>query len=656
MMKSIKFVVLFFLTLSVFQTTAQVAIATTSTADNEVYPIFSYGSKMVYNDEFVRVFNKNKREKIKPTQAEIEEYLELYVKFKLKVEEAYNLKMDTVPSFINELAGYRTQLAQPYLTDKSVTDMLVNEAYERSQLEVNASHLLINCPLDAKPADTLAAFQKIMSIRNRIVKNGEGFGKLAQDFSDDPSAKTNDGNLGYFTAFQMIYPFENAAFNVPIGEVSMPVRTQFGYHLVYVIDRRKTIGDIQVAHIMIKYYNDDQIDSTKQRIDAVYAKLKAGADWNTTVEEFSEDFNTNSKGGELTWFNRTTANIPTEFKDVAYTLKDKGDFAAPIKTKFGWHIIKKMDQKPLLTFDESRDALRRKVERDSRSELNKDVVVKRIKVENKFEDLGGYIAVKDSFTEDLLQGKYKKKEGTGKTLFTISSKKYTDGDFYTYVSANQSRTNKSLDNAVLDFYNDFVKQRNLDYELSILETKYPDFRYIMQEYKDGILLFELTDRQVWSKAVEDTAGLEAYYAEHSDKYMWKERAAATIYSCKDAKSAKLAMKLAKKGKDDTAIKTKCNAKDPLAVKTETKKYEKGSNSLLDKIDWKPGLYKLDGENDRVKFVQISEIILPTAKALSDNKGQATSDYQNVLEAKWIAALKAKYPVQVYNDNIEKLYN
>ncbi|MDC1395288.1 peptidylprolyl isomerase [Bacteroidia bacterium] len=632
-----------------------IAVSGQSDKEEVQYPIFSYGDKMVYNDEFMRVFSKNKRDKKAPTKEEIEEYLELYTKFKLKVEEAYTRRMDTVPSFKTELAGYRRQLAQPYLTDKTVTERLIKEAYDRSQEEVDASHLLINCALDAKPQDTADAYQKIMGLRSRIVK-GEEFADIAAKFSDDPSSKTNKGNLGYFTAFQMIYPFENAAFTNPIGEVSMPVRTQFGYHLVFTHDKRKSFGDIKVSHIMIKYYNPGQVDSTKAKIDAVYAKLQAGADWKTTVEEFSDDFNTNSKGGELSWFNRTTSNIPNEFKDVAYGLKNDGDYTTPVKTNFGWHIIRRESLKKSPSYEESKDLLRRKVERDSRSELNKDVVVKRIKIENNFKELNGLSAVEGRFSEDLLKGKYKKQEGNGTVLFSINGKNYDDNYFFGYVATNQSTSNKTLANAVQDYYDNCVKQTNLDYEESILETKYDDFKYIMQEYKDGILLFELTDKEVWSKAVSDSAGLANFYAANESKHMWKERAEATIYSCKDAKSAKKASKLAKKGVAPSEILDKCNAKDPLAVKAETDKFEKGSNKLLDKIEWGTGIHNLENENDRVKFVHISNLLAPTAKALKDNMGQATSDYQNYLESKWIDELRIKYPIKVYDENVKRLYN
>lgn len=628
---------------------------TKSVDDKTPFPIFTFGDEVVMNEEFMRVFNKNKKDKSTPTKQEIDEYVDLYVKFKLKVKEAYALKMDTVPSFQQELAGYRKQLAQPYLTDKTVTERLVKQAYDRSQMEINAAHLLVNCAADAKPSDSLKAYEKIMGLRNRIVK-GESFESVASQYSEDPSAKTNKGDLGYFTVFQMIYPFENAAFDTKVGEVSMPIRTRFGYHLVYVKDKRETQGDIKVAHIAIKYYNPTQIDSTEKRINAVYEKLQAGEDWNTLVEEFSEDFNTNSKGGELGWFNRTTSGIPAEFKDVAYTLQADGDYSKPVKTKFSWHILKRVEMKEKPAYDDSKDFLRRKVERDSRSELNKEVVVTRIKKENNFVEVAGLDAVRGKFDESLLKGQYKKKEGIGTVLCKIGDREYTDDYFFAYVATNQTRTNKTLPNAVLDMYENFVKQINLDYEEAQLEEKYLDFKYTMQEYRDGILLFELMDKEVWSKAVKDTAGLEAFYAANKEDYMWKERADVSVYSCKDAKIAKKVKKLVKKGKSASTILEKYNAKDALSVSVDSKKVEKGSNKQLTDMPWEVGVYDLPEENERFKFVKVNEILPVSAKPLKDNMGQATSDYQDHLQTIWIAKLKEQYPVEVYQNNVKRLYS
>lgn len=623
--------------------------------DNELFPIFTYGDEAVMNDEFMRVFNKNKRSEGAPTKQEIEEYVDLYVNFKLKVKEAYAKQLDTAFSFKQELAGYRNQLAQPYLTDKTVTEKLLKQAFDRSQQEISAAHLLINCVADAKPIDTLAAYEKIQGLRNRIV-NGEDFQTVATQYSEDPSAKTNSGDLGYFTVFQMIYPFENAAFDTKIGEVSSPIRTRFGYHLVYVKDKRATQGDIKIAHIALKYYNPAQVDSTKERIDAVYQKLKSGENWSDLVKEFSEDFNTNETEGELGWFNRTTSGIPLEFKDAAYLLTSDGEYSEPIQTKFSWHILRRIEQKEKPTYEQSFDFLRKKIERDSRSELNKEAVIARIKKENNFKTIAGFDAVKNSFDESLLKGEYTKQQGTDIVLCKIGDREYTDNHFFSYVAANQSRSNQSLDNAIAATYETFVQRINLDYEEAQLENKYPDFNVTMKEYRDGILLFELMDKEVWSKAVKDTSGLQSYYAAHQEDFMWKERAEITTYSCKDAKTAKKLKNKVAKNKDVSQLIVKWNSKDALAVSAESKKIERGNVKLLENLTWKQGVQDLPQENERYKFVHVKQLLPAAEKLLEDNIGQATSAYQDHLQALWITNLRKAYPVEIYKSNIQRLYS
>jgi peptidyl-prolyl cis-trans isomerase SurA len=621
-------------------------------------PIFTYGIDTVYSDEFMRGFSKNNRNSDNPTEAEIRDYLQLYIRFKLKVTEAYNLQMDTVPSFKTELAGYRKQLAQPYLTDKSVNEKLIMEAYERGKEEINASHILILLDPGVSPADTAAAYQKIMGLRNRVLNEGQNFEDVAKEFSEDRSAVQNNGNLGYFTAFQMIYPFETAAFNTEVGKVSMPFRTQFGYHLVKVNDRRKVLGDVKVAHIMIKFYNATEVDSAKRRINAVFAKLQSGADWTTMVSEFSDDYNSVPSGGEINWFNRTTSNIPDEFKDQAQAIQNVGDYTKPFRTKYGWHILKLVDKKPEPQFESLKESIRRKVERDSRSELNKTVVISRVKVENKFNDREVLSDLMPYFDSTLLIGRWSTPANAiaDLVLFTIMDEEYSSALFYKYIELHQARSGGSIESTVQNLYNAFVDDMNLKYEEAHLEEKYDDFKYIMQEYKDGILLFELMNKEVWTKAIEDTAGLEAYYLRNSEKYMYPERVNAQIFSCSDKKTAKKAMKMAKKGMSIEEIQTALNVDDALAVTVNSDKFEPGENKAIDSLPKKPGVYMIPMENGRYKFVRIIEVIPPQLKDLSKNLGQATSDYQNELEAQWIQNLMKKYPVRVFEENVKTLHN
>ncbi len=624
--------------------------------------VFTFGSDTVFRSEFERVYSKNNDVKTKkPTDAEIQEYLDLYVKFKLKVKEAYSLQMDTVDAFIQELGGYRKQLAQPYLVDNLVTDRLIAEAYNRLLEEVNVSHILIMCAKDDLPKDTLIAYKKIADIRNQIISNQIGFDSAAKQKSEDPSAKVNNGLLGYFSAFQMIYPFESMAFNTPVGQVSEIFRTQFGYHILKVNGRRQNPGEIKVSHIMIPFNNEKEVEPAKVKIDAIYTKLKQGEKFEDLVKQFSEDYTTKNNNGEMTWF-KSSAQLPPAFKETAFAL-DSGAYSMPVKTDFGWHIIKKLDHKGIAPFSEQKETLKYKVSRDDRSQISSKVVLERLKKENHFiayeNELAIFTATADT---NLLKGSWVPgdKSKTKNVLFTIENQKYTFDDFSMFIVSFQSP--KKTDNVsfvVKDFYNDYVEKMNFAYEEDHLEEKHIDFKNLMQEYRDGILLFELTDKMVWRKSVDDTLGLKKYYdaniAKGEAKYMWTQRVDAAIFNCSDAKVAKAVKKLVKKNTPDTLIYKKINVKDPLALTITRGKYEKGQNEIIDKLTWTVGIIDLPEALNKVSFVKIYNVIPPAPKDLSEITGAATSDYQAYLESEWLKELESKYPVVINPSGVSSLF-
>jgi peptidyl-prolyl cis-trans isomerase SurA len=285
-------------------------------------------------EEFENIFRKNNRDSA-ISRLSLDEYMELFINFKLKVKEARELGMDTVSKFKTELEGYRAQLARPYLTDTDKLNDLVQEAYRNMGEEVRAMHILVNCAANAAPADTIKAYNRIAALRERVV-NGEDFTSVAksQGGSDDPSVKDNGGDLGYFTAFQMVYPFEQAAYSTPVGKVSQPVRTRYGYHILYVVDKRKARGEIRVAHIVVKPKAEANGELNAQtKIQEIYQKLKSGE---STFEElsakFSDDASSAKKGGELPWFG--TGKMVAEFEDAAFSILKDGDFSEPFKTDF----------------------------------------------------------------------------------------------------------------------------------------------------------------------------------------------------------------------------------------------------------------------------------------------------------------------------------
>ncbi|QHL88799.1 OmpA family protein [Nibribacter ruber] len=501
--------------------------------------VLTIGPEAVPVSEFAYVYEKNNGNSDSAySQASVQEYLDLYTNFKLKVAEARSRGLDTTQAFKTELGGYKEQLAQPYLTEKSVTDQLVREAYERSKKEINASHILVAVDSEADPKDTLAAFQRISDLRQQVL-NGASFENLARTKSDDPSARENGGQLGYFTALQMVYPFENAAYNTAKGQVSEPVRTRFGYHIIKVNDIRPAQGEIKVAHIMVRATQGmPKADSlvAKKKIDEIYRRVQRKEDWNKLASQFSEDAASAEEGGELPWFG--TGRMIPSFEEAAFALPQPGAITPPVQTPYGWHIIQLLERKQLPTYEEMEQSLRNRIAKDSRSELNKAAFLRRIRTENQFQEVAANKELALRLADStLLAGNWQYKEPAepknvgSATLFTIKGQPYTVSQFGKYVEENQKpKQNASLAHSMNLLYDKFVETSLLNYERDHLEEKHQDFKMLVNEYHDGILLFQLMEEKVWTKAMEDTVGLRNFFEQNRSKYMWSPRAQATILS------------------------------------------------------------------------------------------------------------------------------
>lgn len=624
--------------------------------------VFTIDNDTVWGGEFERVYSKNNQvEKQKPTEEELQEYLDLYVRFKLKVKEAYALQMDTSKSYQMELAGYRKTLAQPYLTDKQVTEKLINEAYERKKYEVNAGNLMIHVSPAASPADTLKAYNRIKAWRDKIVSGEVDFATMARDSSTDPSAKTSGGELGYFTVFSMIYPFENMAYNTPVNEVSPIFRTSFGYHILKVIDKRPNRGERKTAHIMIRVNNESEIEEKKAQIDAVYKELQAGATWEEMVNRYTQDFGSRSRAGELNWFGSITSNdgIPTPFRETAFALEKIGDYSKPVLTEAGWHIVKLIDEREMEPLEKMKETLKYRISRDQRGEMNEEAVLKRIKVENRFtlydDNINAYLK---SLTDDVRKKAWKPEpfHESDVVMFTISDKKFTYADFSKYLYVHQPfRGEGSAEMVGRTVFDKYADEMNMQYEESVLEEKYPEFKYLMQEYRDGILLFELTSKMVWEKATTDTIGLQTFFEANRDQYRWNQRADITIYSCKTDAIAKKVEKLVNKGKSDAEITKKLNKKDALAVQISMKRIERDVDTAYHAFPWNKGIYRFDNGTKNSVLVKVTEVIEPGRKELKEVKGPVTSDFQEYLEKQWISELKSKYSVKINEQALQQLF-
>lgn len=499
-------------------------------------PIITIGNTRVPFREFRYVYNKNNANAADAnTEKSVREYVDLYVKFKLKVLDAQREGLDTTNSFKKELEGYRKQLAKPYLTDKSVTQKLVAEAYERMKEEVNASHILIKCDPKADPKDTLAAYNRALDIRRKILA-GESFDKLAREKSEDPSAKFNDGNLGFFTALQMVYPFEDLAYRTPKGTISGPVRTQFGYHIVKVLDRRPSQGQITVAHIMLRANPGMPAEDSlviRKKIFDIWERVKKGESFAALALEFSEHADSKTKGGILPAFG--TGSMVPSFENAAFALKDTGNFSQPFQTPFGWHIVKLKNRKLLEPFEDMKASLETKVSKDSRSELNKSLLLARLRRENQVVENKALMAYAFSKADsNLAKGQWKydmADKRLDEIIFRVRDKKSTLRDFWNYAEKKQQPSNsQALEYQMRLLFKDFTDEIILDYEESHLTDKYEDYRMLVKEYNDGILLFTLMDQKVWTRALEDSAGLRQYHKDNASRYNWNQRVKATIYS------------------------------------------------------------------------------------------------------------------------------
>jgi len=622
--------------------------------------IFTVGQDSVWAAEFERVYSKNNKvEQKKPTQQELEEYQDLYIKFKLKVKEAYRLQMDTNKDYIKELAGYRKQLAQPYLTDQQVTETLMKEAYSRLENEVRASNLMVHVSYSAPPADTLAALRRIQNWQKLIASGAYDFNQLAQDSSTDRSAKTNRGDLGYFAAFDMIYEFENPAYKTKVGGVSEIFRTQYGYHLLKVNDKRPSRGEVKVAHILIRVNNEEEYDIKKERIDAIYKLLQEGGDWNELVQQHTEDFGSRKREGELNWLKSVGGGIPAEFKEAAFALENDGDYSAPIKTEMGWHIVKRVEHRPLKSYDQLKQWLKFKINKDQRGKLNKDAMLGKLKTTNNFTEIKGKLDwVTSQVDSNIMRSSWTIPESlkTEDVLFTIAEKPYSVHDFCKFMMELQTQfVATSIENFTGSAYIRYVEQSNFAYEESVLEEKYPEFKYLMQEYRDGILLFELTNNMVWNKATEDTIGLEKFFQSNQSNYMWEERLVGKKYICSDPAAFKKLKKYVSKGKDDAFITSKLNAKNPLAVKIETVLVEKGKNEEYDKVSWTPGVVEMASDSKNKVLLKVDSVMERTPKEMKETLGIVISDYQDFLEDEWIESLKKRYPVKVNEGALNTLF-
>lgn len=612
--------------------------------------LFTVGGKPVTKSEFLYVYQKNNPNKKNDFSREsLQEYMDLYVNFKLKVAEAAAEQIDTTRKVREELDKYGEQLIKSNF-DKEVLEPEIRTIYDRMSTERLVYHIMAATGLDAAPADTLAAYNTIKQAEARL-KKGEAFEKVAADLTSDVNGKTNGGRVGWITGFSIPdMNFENAAYATKVGGTSSIVRSKYGYHIITVKAERPASGELLVEHLLLRIKSKaTAADSAmvRAKIDSIAAVITSGgATFEDMVKEYSDDVNTKTRNGQLDWFG--VGKMTSQFEDAAFSIKNVGDISAPVLTAYGWHLIKLVDKRPLPSFEEKQADIKSRIERTAQYKDIRNNYVAKVKAENNFmeytDNKAEVLAMLDS---SFLNGNWKPAYSSdmNKPVFTIGKTSYTQKDLAGYLDLKQKTLKDN--NIELKFNKLYaIGQENVLIEYQLGKNN-EDFRRLMQEYREGIPLFALLEQKVWTAAAKDSTGLETYYEQHKDEYMWDERVDATIYDCADEATAKSVRQMLKKKKSDADILGAFNTDSTFNVFIENNMFLAGQNSNVDQMNKQIGIgNNILSSDGSIMFVKVNAIVPPQPKTLKEARGYVISGYQDELEKEWMQQLKTKYPVVI----------
>ena len=620
-------------------------------SDSDV--LITISDTAVLASEFVRVYQKNLNLVQDDSQKEVNSYLELFINYKLKLAEAKALGYDKDPVYLKEFKSYKSQLTKTYLTDKNVTDALVREAYDRTANEVKAQHILVR--IDPAEMDTLQAYSRIEAFRTRLFN--EDFDALKKDIHDGKSVFVED--LSYFSAFKMVYDFESVAYNTEVNEVSKPFRTRFGFHVLKVLKKRKSKGQVTVAHIMIANTQKDASIVAKDRIQELYRLLKQGEDFGSLAKQYSDDKSSSMRNGALKPFKSGQINSEI-FENTAFGLSAKGDISVPIESQFGWHILKLIDRQVVGDFKSLKADLENQVARDSRSQVVKAKMFDKLLQQYQLKSSNPQLAM---FQANISYNNSKDIWELSDTLddslplITIQNKTYSFNDFLEYLNKNKKSINKKWSNAIVvsKQYDLFLEASVFQYKKDNLENENKNFANILNEYREGLLLFELMQDKIWEGAKNDSLGLKSFYEENKKKYFWPERLVGSVARASEVKHIKKVRKLWAQNKSNQEIDTLLNKSKQMVIFSEGE-FELGSPPLPDnfRLKQKSSLSRVIEEDSSFYVVNATELKPKTQKTYEDAKGQLIADYQVVLESQWIEELKSKFSVKINEAVLQKV--
>lgn len=620
------------------------------------------------SEEFLYILNKNREPESNPISRNDFEYnFELFVNYKLKVKYAMDLGMHQSKAFKDEFASFKEELKKPYLLENTLTEGELRKAYSRMQEIVKASHILFKFPQNASREDTIAVYRMAEKIKDEA-SSGADFHQLAAKYSEDPSAAFNKGDLGYFTALQMVLPFEEAAYSLKIGEVSSPILSDFGYHIIKLEDRRPNPGQIRVSHLLIKAGSgiDPEEDAVAaKKINQIHETLLENPNqWLDLVKNYSEDTGSSVNKGLIPWFG--VGSIVPEFEHAAFSLKKKGDFSQPVKTEYGYHIIRLEGANPVPPYSELLPEIKSRILRDSRSKLIKEQVVAMQKAkfnvtENNqlIASLGSIFSTQENKPISQLYTKLEDRNRAGNNVIIHSDWKDAGlADFTSFLKNTLPQEDALLSSTFQDLYEKFSENILVQWEEEQLYQNNHDYRQLINEYKYGMLLFELMNNEVWEKALEDSTGQMAYFQENRNHYMWNRRVNAMVLRAKkDRDISEIDSWLRNQTYHDSLaneVKKRFLDKDALLFVVEQKTYEVGNSVLFSELNLNKTYHSVR-EKDEIVLLVLGEVMPSSQKKYEETRGKLIQDYQQYLETKLLSELKQKYTIQVNEDEKEKIY-
>ncbi|MBT8262867.1 MAG: peptidylprolyl isomerase [Bacteroidia bacterium] len=613
----------------------------------------------VLASEFIRVYKKNLDLVKDESQKSVEGYLDLFIDYKLKIAEAYDQKYHERQTYKDEFAKYEEQLSRNYIYDNKLAEDLIKEAYDRGRDEIEARHILISVEYSDTAQDTLKAYNEIKSIRERAIA-GEDFTELAKEYSTEPGASERGGYLGYFTVFSMVYPFETAAYNTPVGEISEIVRTQFGYHIVKVINRRKKGPEISVSHIMVSDRDDDsRTFDPEERINEIYKMLNQGEGFEKLAGQYSDDKNSAMRGGKLNKFSKGTLRSQI-FESYAFGLSNPGDLTKPFKSEFGWHIVRLDKIHNKSTFEELQPQLEKQIKQGARSKVVTSAISAKIKDKYGFSEGEPYQKYFEEYLPpEVFARKYKYDSMppvVNKTIFTVGDKKFTFEDFAQYIERKQKRIKPGIKMGPLvnNMYREFEVDALKSYFREKLELQNEDYAATINEYRSGLLIFDLMTENIWRKAKTDSLGLNDFYNTVKEKYKWDKRITGTIVSATSEEYAERARNMLNKGKTGEEIKEALNEAELVNVIITSGTFEVQDRQLPQGFKVEKGVSNIYNNDGSYVVINIAEIIPPGIKKLDEVRGKVLNDYQTHLETEWMKSLRNKFTVNVNKKVLKKI--